>query len=163
MARGSVLECCQGAIGGCGAVILFLLIIVLMFSGVAIGIADIVIGAKWAECHMNEHDADIYLIVSGAVLLSAIVVGNINDKTKESENDAGRYALLTGLLGTASFGILCWGMDIIWDQEQGDCLKGQFDYLYYRTAVIMWMFVTVIGMGILAVLGGVFCAGARGF
>lgn len=163
MSRGSVLECCQGALGGCGAVLLVLLLIAVVFSGLALGIADIVIGVKWNDCHMNERDADIYLIVSGAVTLAAIVVGNINNQSKTEEGDPGRHALLAGLLSVSTFGILCWGMDVVWDQEQGDCSKGQFDYLYYRTIVVMWLLVASIGLLLLALLGGAFCAGSGRF
>ena len=160
MGRGSILECCQGAVGGCGAVLLVILVIAVALSSLALGIADIVVGVKWNECHMNDRDADIYLIVSGAVTLATLVVGNINRSTKQDENDPGRYALMAGLLTVSTFGILCWGMDVVWDQEQGDCSKGQFDYLYYRTIVVMFTFVASLALLLLVLLGGAFIGGA---
>jgi len=133
-------------------VVLIVLVLALCFSGIALGIADIVIGAKWKECYLNDDSADIYLIVSGALLLACVMLVG-NSKTNNEEEEKHRSRGLYGLVTTASFGVLIWGMTIVWDSEQGDCDKGQYNYLYYRTIVIMFMGIGIVALGLLAVIG----------
>lgn len=159
---GTILDCFKGTAAGCGAVLAVILFLVISFSSLALGIADVVIGAKWNDCHLNDDDADVYLIVSGSILLSCFVLSMLNKNSKQDDYDAGSFAGTLVLLCIASLGILIWGMTIVWETEQGDCSKGQYDYLYYRTVVVMFLNVAVFALILLGLFCGVCVGVARG-
>ena len=152
---GTIIDCFKGTAAGCGALILSILFIAVTFSGLALGIADVVIGAKWDDCYLNSDDADIYLIVSGSILIASFVFNILNQHSKKDKDNKGNYTGLLIILFIAFLGILIWGMTIVWDTDQGDCSKSQYDYLYYRTVVVMFINVTVFVLLLMAVFCGV--------
>lgn len=146
-------KCCTGAIAGGLCTIL---IIVLAFSGFAIGIANIVIGATWNNCYLNDDDVHIYLIVFGSLILGAALL--FNDQLKE---DAPSLYILGALCSSACFGVVAWGTSIMWDTKQGDCDHGQYDYALYMTLTICFLNVAIIVIAILgAILYGCFAGAA---
>jgi len=128
---------CKGTTKCLVGAILVSVVLAFSFSGLALGIADIVIGAKWKSCYLNDDNADIYLIVSGSIQLAGFLIYS-NDKKTSNENNNGSMGLC-GLILTASISVLIWGMTIVWDTEKGNCDSGQYDYLYYRTIVAMFI------------------------
>lgn len=166
---GNILDCCKNTSIVIGSLFLLLIFIAISVSTLAIGIADVVIGAKWNNCHLSNDDADIYLIVSGSILISFFVINVINTDAKSSRelangrNDAdkGPYISLLMLLSMAMLGILIWGMTIVWKSEQGDCNHGQYNYLYYRTIILMFMSIVVYGTLILVGCGYMCCMSSK--
>lgn len=126
--------------GGC---VLSIIVFALSLSGLALGIASVVIGAKWHDCYLNDDDADVYLIVVGSLMIAAFVCQAIWGKKKEDDEGNNGYS---GLIGLATFGVLIWGMTIFWDTKQGDCSKGQYDYGYYMTHVLMFLVVAIVAI-----------------
>lgn len=140
----SLSDCCACV----GASLLGLIIFAISMAGVALGIADIVIGAKWDNCHLSDDDADVYLIVLGCLsILCFLFTGYSSSKGEEAKENAGRGSLV----GLAFIGVLIWGMTIFWDSDQLDCSSGQYDYGYYRTVVTMFFLTAVFG---LLIIGG---------
>lgn len=146
-------DCCKcfgGAVGGAIGVIL---IIAFALSGFALSITDIIIGATWKDCYLNNEDVHIYLIVSGAVLLTSCLLGSTASKHDDTETKKKNSLTTLGTLcSIAYFGILIWGMIIVWDTEQKDCDHGQYNYVYYRTVVICFLIVALVSLGILGAI-----------
>jgi hypothetical protein len=126
------------------------LILGFCLSGLTLGIIDIIIGSKWQSCYLDDYKADTYLIVSGALLLAGIILYSNSKKDPDNENNESQG--LAGLVSAAYLGVLIWGMTIVWDTEQLDCKKGQYDYLYYRTVVVMFIYVALLALLVLNAL-----------
>ena len=129
--------CCSGV--GMGVLLACAL------CNLALGIADIVIGAEWNHCHLNDDKANIYLIVSGSLILASVVFGSNSKRTDDNQE----INTLGSIVGFAYLGVLISGMTIVWDSDRGDCDSGQYDYLYYRTVVIMFLLVACVSLSVL--------------
>jgi hypothetical protein len=136
---------------------LIVVVLGLCFSSLALAITDIVIGATWQSCYLNDDNADIYLIVNGSLLLAGVFLFTNSKKNTEAEVDGAKGFI--SLVMAASLGVLIWGMTIVWDTEKGDCDTGQYNYLYYRTVVVMFIQTAIVALLILYLI----CAGGAVF
>jgi hypothetical protein len=137
-------KCCTGAIiGGLGTILL----IAFALSGFAIGIANIVIGATWNNCYLNDDYVHIYLIVYGSLMLASAIF--FHDNLKE---DAPNLYAIGSVCAFACLGVVAWGTSIMWDTKQGDCDHGQYDYALYMTLALCFFNVAIISIGILGVI-----------
>lgn len=120
------------------------LIGLLIISNFVLAIIDIVIASKWNTCHLENVDNFLYSF--GSVYLAFIVLGLIST-TKNS-----LIYNIAILAGFGSFGILIWGMIIFYDSHQGDCHHKYYQYGYYRTIIIMFFMIGILGSGLLFLL-----------
>ena len=124
-------------IGECVVVLIILLDGLICVASFACAIANIVIGSKWDDCHLEKVDA--YLISIGSLSLAYVVLW-FHNKGDSSKN-SGEPSELQTLAGIGTFGLLIWGMTIFYDSEQGDCKASHYNYAYYYTMI--WMFFVV--------------------
>lgn len=130
-----------------GLTIVLIICIGIIGSGLALGIADLVIGIKYLQSECNIENLANYLIILGPfciinfiILIIGVFYENINKNTKN----------INCLFNTIAFITYCiciWGMTLIWDTDGKYCPNTLYNYAYYRTVVFIF-----IGVAILAVI-----------
>jgi hypothetical protein len=124
----------------------------LELAGLAIGIADIVIGAKYlyTDCHIGNLAE--YLIVAGVIGIICFLLRCCRKKNagKDGENpDDSEPSGIEWLFILTAMSILIWGMTLVWDTERGDCPVTLYEYSYYVTVVSMFICVAVLALAVL--------------
>lgn len=114
-----------------------------IICGFVLSIFDIVIGVNWKDCYLNQKNVNIYLVISGSLMFTSLMLLPKIIQNNETNNSSmlGQFATLCGL---AYFGNLIWGMTIVWGTNQNNCNIYQYNYLYYRTIVICFLSVCFI-------------------
>ena len=117
--------------------------VIFIMCGFTLSIFDIVLGVTWKECYMNQRNANVYLVISGSLMFTTLILLPKIMQNYEVNNSSilGQFATLCGL---AYVGNLIWGMIIVWGTQQNDCNSHQYYYLYYRTMVICFLTVCFI-------------------
>jgi len=119
-----------------------------------IGIIDVVVGSIWDQCYLNNNNVNTYLILSGIFLMVTTILGiisiiiTINKVGYESLNYTETSKYINTLLGVPALvymGTLIWGMSIMWGTHVQNCNIYQYNYVYYRTTVVI--FIMTIFMG----------------
>ncbi len=140
---------CFTAVGAC---ICVPIILAIELAGLAIGIADIVIGAKYlrADCHIQ--DLAEYLIIVGVIGLCCFLLRCCRKKKagKDGENpDDSEPSGIEWIFMLAVMSIIIWGMTLVWDTERGNCPVTLYEYGYYRTVVGMFICVAILALAVL--------------
>jgi hypothetical protein len=140
---------CFTAIGAC---ICIPIMLALELAGLALGIADIVIGAKYlhADCHI--HDLAVYLIVSGVICIICFLLRCCRKKKagKDNENpDDSEPSCIEWMFIITHVSILIWGMTLVWGTERGNCPVTLYEYGYYATVVSMFICVAILALAVL--------------
>ncbi len=140
---------CFTAVGAC---ICVPVILAIELAGLAIGIANIVIGAKYlhAECHIQ--DLAEYLIISGVIGLCCFLLRCCRKKKdgKDGENpDDSEPTGIEWLFTLASMSVIVWGMTLVWDTERGNCPATLYEYGYYVIVVSMFICIAMLALAIL--------------
>lgn len=140
---------CFTAVGAC---ICIPIMLALELTGLAIGIANIVIGAKYLhnECHI--HNLAEYLIVSGVIGLCCFLLRcrRKNKAVKDGENPYNSEPSgIEWLFILTSASILIWGMTLVWDTERGNCPVTLYSYSYYVIVISMFICVAILALAVL--------------
>jgi hypothetical protein len=115
-------------------IIICIAAIAVIISGLALGITDIVIGAKFLhnDC-TNIHELPTYIIVFGVFNIINFIIFCKKQLKGEDDYLVGEYLLMF-----ISIGISIWGMTLVWNTERGDCPSTLYNYAYYRTFVFVF-------------------------
>ena len=120
--------------------------------GLAIGIADIVIGAKYlhSTCHID--DLAEYLIVAGVLGLICFLLRCCRKhkagKDNENPNDS-KPSGIEWLFILTNVSILIWGMTLVWDTKRMDCPIPLYEYAYYRTSIGIFLGAAILALAVL--------------
>lgn len=120
--------------------------------GLAIGIADIVIGAKYlhSTCHIDNLAE--YLIIAGVLGIICFLLRCIrkHNAGKEGENpDDSEPSCFEWFFILTHVSIIIWGMTLVWDSERMNCSSTLYEYAYYRTSICMFLGVAVLALFVL--------------
>jgi len=120
--------------------------------GLAIGIADIVIGAKYlhSTCHIDNLAE--YLIVAGVLGLVCFLLRCTRKQKagKDNENpDDSEPSGLEWLFILTQVSILIWGMTLVWDTKRMDCPSTLYEYAYYRTVIGIFLGASILALAVL--------------
>lgn len=140
---------CFTAIGAC---ICIPIMLALELAGLAIGIANIVIGAKYLHTDCHVQDLAEYLIIAGVIGLCCFLLRCRRKKKagKDGENpDDSEPSGIEWLFILASASILIWGMTLVWGTERGNCPVTLYEYGYYATVVSMFICVAILALALL--------------
>lgn len=120
--------------------------------GLAVGIADIVIGAKYlhSTCHIDNLAE--YLIVAGVLGIICFLLrcirkhkaGNDNENPDDSEPSCFEWLFILTYVS-----ILIWGMTLVWDTKCMDCPSTLYDYAYYRTSIGIFLGAAILALAVL--------------
>lgn len=140
---------CFTAVGAC---ICVPIILAIELANLAIGIADIVIGAKYlhADCHIQ--DLAEYLIIIGVIGLCCFLLRCCRKKNagKDGENqDDSEPSGIEWIFMLAVMSIIIWGMTLVWDTERDNCQVTLYEYGYYRTVIGMFIGVAMRALAVL--------------
>jgi hypothetical protein len=124
----------------------------IVLAGLAIGVADIVIGARYlhSTCHID--DLAVYLIVAGVLGLVCFLLRCCRKKKagKDGENpDDSEPSCIEWLFIITYVSILIWGMTLVWDTERGDCPVTLYEYGYYRTVIGIFIGTAIMAIAML--------------
>lgn len=137
--------------------IVIVAMLAIVFSGLALGITDIVIGAKYLHddyCHI--HDLPKYLIAMGVFsIINFIILITKDEKPDGTSNFSKKYELLFGAISMA---IAIWGMTLVWESEKANCASTLYNYAYYRTVVSVFIMTAVFASMIIFMVMMLFCA-----
>jgi hypothetical protein len=120
--------------------------------GLAIGITDIVIGAKYlhSSCHIDNLAE--YLIVAGVLGIVCFLLRCIRKKNagKDGENPDDREpSCFEWLFIISNVSILIWGMTLVWDTKRVDCPSTLYDYAFYRTSIALFLGAAILALAVL--------------
>ncbi len=120
--------------------------------GLAIGITDIVIGAKYlhSTCHIDNLAE--YLIVAGVLGLVCFLLRCIRKKNagKDNENpDDSEPSCIEWIFILTHLSILIWGMTLVWDTKRMDCPSTLYEYAYYRTVIGIFLCASILALAVL--------------
>lgn len=140
---------CVTTIGAC---LCISIMTALELAGLALGIANIVIGSKYlhSECHIQ--DLAEYLIVAGVIGLVCFLLRCCRKKKagKDGKNpDDSEHSCIEWLFIITYVSILIWGMTLVWDTERGNCPATLYEYGYYLTVVSMFICVAILALAVL--------------
>lgn len=122
--------------------IIIIAMIAIIYSGLALGITDIVIGAKYLHNDCHIHDLAEYLIVMGVFSIINFIILTTKDETPDGKkNFSKKYEYVFSAISCV---IAIWGMILIWDTNKGDCASTLYNYAYYRTIIIVFIMTAVL-------------------
>ena len=133
-------------------IIICIAALAVIISGIALGITDIVIGAKFLhdECHIQE--LPTYLIVLGVFSIINFILFCIKKIKGEDDYSACEY-----LFAFMSIAIYIWGMTLVWNTELGDCPSTLYNYAYYRTIVFVFIMTAIFAITVTFITGVILC------
>ena len=130
-----------------GLTIVLIICVGIIGSGLALGIADLVIGIKYLQSECSIENLANYLIVLGPfciinfiILIIGVFYENINKKINNIK-------CLFNIMAFITYCICIWGMTLVWDTDGKSCPNTLYNYAYYRTVVFIF-----IGVAILTIL-----------
>jgi hypothetical protein len=115
--------------------ILLIVAFAIIISGLALGITDIVIGAKFLRSDCHIHDLAKYLIVMGVFSIVNFLIF-CTTKCKKNDNDKNDMSACEYLFAFIGISIGIWGMTLVWNSEQNTCPSTLYNYAYYRTVYL---------------------------
>lgn len=129
---------------------IFLEILALCLCSLPLGIADIVIGAKFMNDNCHIHNLQLYLIILGCVCIINFNVFITQHKNDDgSKNFSMKYIYIFNAI---EIGVNIWGMILVWDSRMCDCSSTLFNYAYYRTIIIMFIITGLFAYRVMTVL-----------
>lgn len=137
-------------------VIVIVAMIAIIISGFALGITDIVIGAKYLHddyCHI--HDLPKYLIAMGVFsIINFIILITKGEKPDGTLNFSKKYEFEFCAI---SFAIAIWGMTLVWGSKKDNCSSTLYNYAYYRTVVSVFIMTSLCASMIIFTMTILFC------
>ena len=127
----------------------------IVISGLALGITDIVIGAKFLHSDCHIHDLPKYLVVMGVFsIVNFLILILCNIGKRESNTDPTTCEYLFTFI---SIGIGIWGMTLVWNSEQDTCPSTLYNYAYYRTVVFVFIITAIFAIALIFMIGSACC------
>lgn len=107
--------------------------IMVIINSCVLGIADIVIAKLFADSPCHIAYLGIYLYCFGTFSLINMIFVLFIKKDKPCLLNA-LWIIVIMVMIT----LVCWGMSLVWNTDQGNCPALYYNYAYYRTVIYMF-------------------------